>query len=992
MTTLIAFIQARRRHLLWLSGILLTYALFGFLLLPWIVESQLQKILNDRLSIRAEVESVYFNPFSFYFEIDELRLIDADQDLLLNLGHLQLNFQASRLALLKFQFSEINISELEMYYVRNSIGDDSLARLTQRWADSTETAAEISAGGAGLIPFEILSLSLSQISINIVDQVPITPFATTLTLAEAQVNNFSTLANQLGHNSLTLNFEENSQLTWSGGFSISPLDFDGRIELTNFSVLPAHRYLQDRLPFNVNDGHIDLAFNYDIDLSEQEPRIRIDAFEFSLNSLAAIQLGELEPFIEASSLHINDGELLIPENRVELDTLSLQGITINAVRDETGQINFQSMLEGLLPITELTTRVTSEEQLTEATDTSPWVFSLKSFSIIDNRIQFKDNSLLTPFTIAASVNASIDNIDNQPGSRFPVATTLGLDSGGEIQMLGEVQALPLLQLSSTLIIKALAINVAQAYVNQFTLLNLDSGTLDFDAEVSIDANESFAFQAGTTLRDVVISDQQTAETLFSIDSFGIDAMNFSLSENNIDISEILLNSIFAKILINEDGSSNIGQSLRSDTESAKPMAASNVPTSGAEPITITVGQIALVNARAEFTDLNLPLPFSANIQDLNGFVQGFANNSSQATDIDLEGQVGEFGLVQIMSKLNPFDLTAQSQIEVNFSNIDMPSMTPYTVKFAGREIAEGKVDLELSYNIVDGKLSANNQLVLSALKLGERIETTGAMDLPLDLAVALLKDGNGVIDFEIPITGDMNDPKFNFGPAIRSALSSILSNIVAAPFRLLGNLIGGEDDKSLNRLRFLPGRADLAAPEQEVLMQLGGALKLRPELQLQIPAISSSTDEAVLKTQAVDADIKTLLATQPKTELSLSVRRLAALESLYTQSDLQPATIELKNLHRPRTDADDPSTPPQVSPEQIDTPAYIADLRKRLIAAKIISEAELTSLASARRSAVVEYLINTAGVAQSQLLTTGLQVGELDEDAWIVLPFALSAQ
>ena len=105
MSTLSTFIQARRRPLTWLSGLLLGYALLGFLLLPLLVESQLKKILNERLSVASEVESIYFNPFTFYFEIGQLTLIYPDQDALLTLGNLHINFQTSRLALLKLQFS-----------------------------------------------------------------------------------------------------------------------------------------------------------------------------------------------------------------------------------------------------------------------------------------------------------------------------------------------------------------------------------------------------------------------------------------------------------------------------------------------------------------------------------------------------------------------------------------------------------------------------------------------------------------------------------------------------------------------------------------------------------------------------------------------------------------------------------------------------------------------------------------------------------------------
>ena len=281
--------------------------------------------------------------------------------------------------------------------------------------------------------------------------------------------------------------------------------------------------------------------------------------------------------------------------------------------------------------------------------------------------------------------------------------------------------------------------------------------------------------------------------------------------------------------------------------------------SASNPLAISVGRVRLDDARTNFTDRNLPLVFNANIHSLNGSAEGIASNSSQPTAIALEGQVDEFGLVQINANLLPFDIFAQSQIDIVFTNLHMPSMTPYVIKFAGREIADGNVNLSLSYQLKDGELVANNQLVLSELLLGDRVESPDAMDLPLELAIALLKDSNGLIDFEVPVIGNVNDPEFVFGPAIRAALRNILTNIVAAPFRFLAGLVGGGDGEELDRIRFLPGRSDIAAPEREVLQNLIEALAQRPQLALQIPAMTGEADVNALQILAVDRKIEGLI-------------------------------------------------------------------------------------------------------------------------------------
>jgi len=1000
MSTLSSFIQTRRRLLTWLGALLLGYTLLGFFLLPWIVTSQLEKFLDERLSVTSEVESIYFNPYSFYFEIRQLKLTDPDQGVLLHLDTLQLNFQASRLALLKLQFAEVLVADLDINYQRNSTENDTISRLAERWSSTAPSAPETPeppSEPGELVPLEILSLTLSNISTHILDEVPATAFSTSLSLAQAQVDNLSTLPDSSGSNTLAINFEEDARLTWSGGFTVNPLDLQGKIALENFSVLPIARYLQDTLPFQFDTGHVNLAFDYDINLAQQEPNVRIDAIEFSLSEFAATQLGQTEPFFELTSLALNDGQLAIPENRAELGILSLQDLSIAAIRDESAQINFQQMLEQLIPPS---TSAAENPSVATAATSNPWFLSLESVSVRNNRISFNDNSLETSFNTALTLDASVTGIDNQAQTEIALSTIMSLDSGGEIELQGQLQAIPSLELESVASLSDVSISAIQPYVNELAFLQLESGNLNFDAELTVNSNEPFALTGGAALQDVEISDQQLNETIFSMANLGVDAMSLSLANNSLDISELALENFFARVLINEDGTSNIGRSIKPSDEATNisPATTSDLAeqTSPASPMAITVGRVALQNASANFTDRNLPLPFNANIQNLNGNVQGFANTSSQATDINLEGQVDEFGLVQIVSSLNPFDFTSQSQVDVNFTNIDMPSMTPYVIKFAGREIAEGKVDLGLSYNLLGGELTANNQLALSALQLGERVEQPDAMDLPLDLAIALLKDGNGVIDLEVPITGNVNDPEFDFGPAIRRAISNILTNIVAAPFRLLGNLVGGgSDEGNLEQIRFLPGRADVAAPEQEILLQLSEALVQRPQLLLEIPAVTAAADESALQIQAVDNRIEERLATLPESEESLTVRRMAVLEALYGESTLVPILDELRlvNSAAPATiSSNDAAEPQPAPPGQLDTLAYIADMRERLIQAEEISAAALAALGSARRESVVEFLNLRGGIPDSRLVATDPVVSDEDDDGWLTLPFGLTAQ
>ena len=166
------------------------------------------------------------------------------------------------------------------------------------------------------------------------------------------------------------------------------------------------------------------------------------------------------------------------------------------------------------------------------------------------------------------------------------------------------------------------------------------------------------------------------------------------------------------------------------------------------------------------------------------------------------------------------------------------------------------MDVDLGYRINNSQLEGDNSLVLRDLELGERVPHPDALDLPLGLAVALLKDRNGVIDLAVPVTGDLGNPQFSYGSVIRTALANIITNIVTSPFRFLANLVGGGDDEDIGMIDFRPGRFDLAPPEREKLARLATALVERPGLLLTVAgAYEQTSDTGALQQQFLDRRI-----------------------------------------------------------------------------------------------------------------------------------------
>jgi len=240
-----------------------------------------------------------------------------------------------------------------------------------------------------------------------------------------------------------------------------------------------------------------------------------------------------------------------------------------------------------------------------------------------------------------------------------------------------------------------------------------------------------------------------------------------------------------------------------------------------------------------------------------------SSNPSSRAKVDLRGEVDQFSPVSINGEVNVLSAALYTDLTMSFKNIELSIFNPYSGRFAGYNIAKGKLTTDMHYKVVDRKLDAEHHIVIDQLEFGDKTASKDAVSLPVKLAVALLKDRNGVIDLPLPITGSLDDPKFRLAPIIWKVLLNILEKAVTAPFALLGSLFGSGPE--LQFVDFQPGSNDLSAAQSDKVKALVKALEQRPQLKLEVPiATVPSLDGPALVTAAFQSQIAEVQAEPQK--------------------------------------------------------------------------------------------------------------------------------
>ena len=432
----------------------------------------------------------------------------------------------------------------------------------------------------------------------------------------------------------------------------------------------------------------------------------------------------------------------------------------------------------------------------------------------------------------------------------PVELNLRIRQGGSLQAKGVVD---LLRQSADIRIAAKDIALAplQPALNQYTTLTLASGKAGAAGRITWNGKSNpvairYAGAAAITGVDLKIKD--SGERLLSWQRLAASNILFDSARNRLAIAQLNVAQPYAKLVVTKERSTNLAGIMRP----REPVA--GAPDTG-KPMAINLARVSVERGSMDFADLSLVLPFATHIKALGGSASGLSSAPDARASLKFEGRIEESGLARAEGAIQPFNPKKFTDITATFRNVEMTPLSPYTATFAGRNIASGRLSLDLQYKIIDSELSGTNQVRLERFTLGERVESPSAVDLPLDLAIALLTDSEGKIDLAIPVTGNVDHPEFSYGPLIWQAIRTVIARIVTAPFRALGALFGGSAE-TLGDIVFDPGSARILPTEYEKLRRVAEGLQKRPQLKLVVQGLyHRENDSLALRTQAVRADL-----------------------------------------------------------------------------------------------------------------------------------------
>lgn len=496
----------------------------------------------------------------------------------------------------------------------------------------------------------------------------------------------------------------------------------------------------------------------------------------------------------------------------------------------------------------------------EAENALSWRWSLKRLQLENQNFRFEDRSL-TPASIQTLVLTSLEagNLASDADATTTLSGKLRVNEAGELGVSGSAR---IMQSQAELRIdaKGIALLPLQPYFGRALNVSLTGGQLAANGVVTLGrAAEglSFGYTGDLTLGDVHSVDRVNSADFMNWKSLHFDGLAVRSLPLSISVSEVALSDFYARAIVSPEGKLNLLQAIKhasanadGQTGAEQEAGAAGVVRSGAEAgpqggarapaavepvvdvVPVTIGKLTLQGGQIRFTDNFVKPNYSAKLTGISGKVSGLSSAAGTEAELDLRGSYDKRAPLLVKARLNPLAARRSLDLDAEVTGVELTSLSTYAAKYAGYDIERGKLSLFLKYRIADRELVASNRILLDQLTFGDPVDSPDATKLPVLLAVALLKNRDGEIDINLPISGSLDDPQFSVGGIVVRLIGNLFVKAVTSPFALLGSIFGGGEE--LAWVEFEPGSAALTEAMVSRLKSLARALEERPSLRLDV--------------------------------------------------------------------------------------------------------------------------------------------------------------
>jgi len=864
---------------IWFAGFFILFSIIGFFIAPPVVKSVLVKKLSENLHRQVSIGQIRVNPYSLSISLKNILIKDrAKTETFVSLDELFINASIDSIFKRAIIIKELRIAGPYIRIIRNR---DESYNFSDLLIPKEGIKAEPKKTQAGEkknpILFSINNIVISSGRIDFFDGPKnVQHNVKDMNIAIPFIANTKYYLNTYVQPSFSANIN-GAAYALQGKTKpfaeprVAYLDID----IKNLDLPQYMGYLPAKHNFVLRSGTMDLAWRLSfVQPKDKEPSITLsgdialknflinDEKKHPLANLPSIDIAiaSCEPFLKY--LHLSRVVIKTPE-------LTLK-------RDKKGAFNLASLIEEQKEAPKATgsRKVLTKKRLKPSIKTEESValkVSVDELLVDEGRISFFDYATSQPTELMiTNLNIKGERISTIKDSVSALSLSLLLNKKGLISAKGPVSINPL-SANLTIDAKRIDIRAFQPYFTDKVKINTTSGHVNTSGKLVVADKDKtglkVTFKGNILVADFASVDKQYGDDFLKWKAFSIKDIDTGYNPVYAHIKGISIADFYARVTLNQDGTLSLRKIMEEEVGDSETRQSSGKQKDFSELKTsdktgkdisedINVGSITLQGGTIDFMDKSIKPAYSVNLTEMAGRIGGFSLKLDQRADLELRGKIDHHVPLEIAGKINPARNNLFTDVSVQFRNLDLSAMTPYSGKYLGYKIEKGNLSIDLKYLIDKRKLNSENRILIDQLILGDRVESSDAVKLPLKLAIALLKDRKGLIELDVPVSGSLDDPQFSVFRIVIKVLINLIAKAATAPFALLGALFGGGEE--LSYMEFDYGNSLLSQVNMKKIDTLVKALYERPAIKVDIEGyVDLKKDKEALKTYLFNKKIKT---------------------------------------------------------------------------------------------------------------------------------------
>lgn len=800
----------------------------GFLLLPFLVKHELRKHADKTLNGKINVESVSVNPFALSLTLHGLSAKDAKDQELFSFSEFYVNFQLRSLVEKAYTFSLIKLEELEFKAGIETDGHFNFKDFF-KVSDSENTKSDEPSDTPHLI-FDKISLNASRLTYF--DRRSSKEFSFELQPLEFSLIDFNSASDRAATVVMKTENGKNNLLSVEGNFSLKPLKADGKVNLSIQEPGPVLLYLLQKV--NIAAPKAEFSFSSDISFNSEQNKTN---FVFNTNDLkirnVALKDREGGSLLNLPELSANIN-FDLASKQLKVKGLRAQDAELFLALNERGKLNFASISNSEEnPLEEPATDNPDQKAQNAKSD---FRIVVEDGKFEKFKINYEDNEKLLNLD---DLSLRVESFDSSASNKIKASLDTGFANGQvHLDVSGTLSPL---KAASKIRLTKIDLLTFSPWLESSIQANQKSGTLN--AEVNIDSEAIHKANGKIEVDNYLLQDVAASTTLAGWTQLKIDNFDWSSDSNLLQVNSLMLNKPLFAIKIDPAGKFVFVETTKSETQASatEPTVSGEQEASG--KFKYEIANIGLEQGQIDFRDESVSPSFKVNFSPLNAKITGLDSNYNKPIKLDLTSLVDGQGKLSYSGDLALGSPSLLQNGKLTLEQLNTLSLSPYTVKFLGRPVEGGKLNLQTMSETKGDQIIGENRIVLDRFYLGS--ERSGSrIGLPISTALSIMRDSSDKVTINLPVRGNIKSAGMSYRNLLYKSFENLILEVVTSPLTILGSLYNFNSEE-LSHIDFEPEEFELETSETEKLDLILKAMSDKKALKIEIKAtVAAGIDSA----------------------------------------------------------------------------------------------------------------------------------------------------